>query len=150
MQNPLLKFRQSSIDSQKPGSTRAPTIILFNIFLLKFCTPLLLTNFYKRVSEIFLFCLENKIFWELLINLLSVRVWKSSHFLFWQINSMVVVACQKFQFSRQDTWFLKNKRALFEVLYGVLYYFISITKILKKSVHQSQFYINHKATLMIG
>ena len=63
---------------------------------------------------------------------------------------MVVVACQSFQFSRQDTWFLKNKRALFEVLYGVLYYFISITKILKKSVHQSQFYIYHKATLMIG
>ena len=62
---------------------------------------------------------------------------------------MVVVACQSFQFSRQNTWFLKNKRALLKVLYGVLYYFISITKILKKSVHQSQFYINHAGHLNV-
>ena len=58
------------------------------------------------------------------------------------LNSMVVEARQSFQFLRQNTWFLENNRALSKFLYGILYYLIIITKLLKKSVHKSQFYIN--------
>ena len=47
------------------------------------------------------------------------------------------------QFFRQNTWFLKNNRALPKFLCGILHYLISITKLSKKSVHISQFCINH-------
>ena len=46
-------------------------------------------------------------------------------------------------FFRQNTWFLKNNRTLSKFLYEILRYLISITKLSKKSVHVSQFYINH-------
>ena len=39
---------------------------------------------------------------------------------------MVVGARQSFQFFRQNTWFLKNNRALSKFLYGILYYLIII------------------------
>ena len=65
MQNRKQKFRQSSIAFEKPGtlsenlktltSSNYPTV---QYFLLKLCTPFLLTNVYKRVSGIFLFCLD--------------------------------------------------------------------------------------------
>ena len=56
MQNPLLKFRRSSI-SKKPGYLsekfwRALTTIEFYIFVLRFCTRFLLTNVYKMVFGI--------------------------------------------------------------------------------------------------
>ena len=64
MQNPIQKFRQSSIVFEKPGilfenlktqaSSNYPTV---QYFLLKLCTRLLLTNVYKRVRRIFLVCL---------------------------------------------------------------------------------------------
>ena len=41
-------------------------------------------------------------------------------------NYMVVRACQSFQFFGQNTWFLKNNRALSKFLYGILHYLISI------------------------
>ena len=47
------------------------------------------------------------------------------------------------QFNRQNTWFLKNNRALSRFLCDILHYFIGSTKLSKKSVHISQFYINH-------
>ena len=47
------------------------------------------------------------------------------------------------KFFRQNTWFLKNNRTLSKFLYEILHYLISITKLSKKSVHVSQFYINH-------
>ena len=53
---------------------------------------------------------------------------------------------QNFQFSRQNTWFFENNRALFNVLNRILHYLISITK-LKKSVHKTNFYINHESQL---
>ena len=36
------------------------------------------------------------------------------------LNSMVVGACQSFQFFRQITWFLRNNRALSKVKYQTL------------------------------
>ena len=60
MQNPIQKFRQSSIVFENPGtlsenlktltSSKYPTV---QYFLLKLSTRFLLTNVYKRVSEIF-------------------------------------------------------------------------------------------------
>ena len=60
MQNPMQKCRQSSIVFERPGilsenlniltSSNYPTV---QYFLLKFRTPFLLTNVYKRVGEIF-------------------------------------------------------------------------------------------------
>ena len=47
------------------------------------------------------------------------------------------------KFFRQNTWFLKNNRTLSKFLYEILHYLIGITKLSKKSVHVSQFYINH-------
>ena len=58
MQNPIPKFRQSSIISEKPGylfeklktptPSWAPTTIEFNIFS-AICTRFLLNNAYKRM-----------------------------------------------------------------------------------------------------
>ena len=55
MQNPLLKFRQSSIISEKPVylSEKLKALTSFNYdrvkyFLLKFWTGFLITNIYKR------------------------------------------------------------------------------------------------------
>ena len=75
MQNPLLKFRQSFIISEKPGylSEKSKTLTSSNCLkylLLKLFTPSLRTNVYNRVFEIFLFCLDL----ELLGNLVSVSV----------------------------------------------------------------------------
>ena len=42
---------------------------------------------------------------------------------------MAFGARQNFQFFRQNTWFIENKRALSKILYGILYYLISITKL---------------------
>ena len=39
---------------------QGPTTIKFNFFFLKFCTDFLLSNVYKRVFRIFLFCLDLK------------------------------------------------------------------------------------------
>ena len=41
---------------------------------------------------------------------------------------MVVAAHQNFQFFKQKTWFLENKRALSKFLNGILHYLISIIK----------------------
>ena len=42
---------------------------------------------------------------------------------------MVVGARQTFQFLRQNTRFIENNRALSKLLYGILHYIISITKL---------------------
>ena len=44
------------------------------------------------------------------------------------LNSIVVGARPSFQFFRQKTSFLENKRALYRFLYGVSHYLISIIK----------------------
>ena len=41
---------------------------------------------------------------------------------------MVVRVGQTFQFFRQNNWFLKNKRAFFKFLFGILYYLIKAKK----------------------
>ena len=65
MQNSLPKLRKTSPISKKPGflSEKLKTLTSFNYhgvkyFLLKFCTCFLLSNVYKRVSGVFLFCLD--------------------------------------------------------------------------------------------
>ena len=44
------------------------------------------------------------------------------------LNSLAVEARKSFQFFRQKTWFIENNRALFEFLYEVSHYLISIIK----------------------
>ena len=73
MQNTIQKFRQSSIVFEKPAilsenlktlkSSNYPTV---QYFLLKFCTRFLLTNVYKRMCGIFLFCLDLELFAKIL------------------------------------------------------------------------------------
>ena len=65
----------------------------------------------KECLRFFLFCLDL----ELLINLVSLTVLKPGIFLFLQMNSMAVGARQ---FFKQNTWFLKNKRALSKFFIG--------------------------------
>ena len=45
------------------------------------------------------------------------------------LKSTVVGARQSFKFFSQNTWFLKNNRTLSKVLYWILHYVISITKL---------------------
>ena len=69
MRNPIQNFRQSSIVFERPGilsenlktvtSSNYPTV---QYFLLKLRTRFLLTNVYKRVCGIFLFCLDLELF----------------------------------------------------------------------------------------
>ena len=69
MQNPIQKIRQSSIVFEKPGifsenfktltSSNYPTV---QYFLSKLRTRFLLTNAYKRVCGVFLFCLDLELF----------------------------------------------------------------------------------------
>ena len=69
MQNTIQKFRQSSIIFEKPGilPENLKTLTSFNYptvhnFLLKLCTRFLLTNVYKRVCGMSLFCLDLELF----------------------------------------------------------------------------------------
>ena len=117
--------------------------------MLKFCTCtcFLHNNVYKRVLDFFYVDLV------LLINLISLC--RNQFFLFSQItqarnlckistkNFGVVVARQSFQFFIQNTWFLINIIALCKFLCGILHYLISITKLLKESVHKVYLYVNH-------
>ena len=73
MQNTIQKFRQSSIVFEKPDilpenlkfltSCNYPAV---QYFFLKCCTSFLLTNVYKRVCGIFLFCLDLELFAKIL------------------------------------------------------------------------------------
>ena len=76
MQNQIPKLRHTVIISKKPGflTEKLKTLtsfntIEFNIFLLKFCTRFPLSNVYKRMCGIFLFCLDNE---------LLIKVYKTS------------------------------------------------------------------------
>ena len=69
MQNPIQKFRQSSIIFEKPGilsenlnTLRSPKYPRFQYFLLKLCTRFLLTNVYKTCSGFSLCCLDLHLF----------------------------------------------------------------------------------------
>ena len=69
MENPIQKFRQSSIVFEKPGilsedlktltSSNYPTV---QYFLLKLRTRFLPTNVYKKVCGICFFCLDLELF----------------------------------------------------------------------------------------
>ena len=69
MQNPIQKFRQSSLVFEKPGilSEKLKTLTSSKYdraqyILLKLRTDFLLTNVYKRVFGFFLFCLDLELF----------------------------------------------------------------------------------------
>ena len=77
MQNPILKFRQSSFIGEKTGYLSEKFKILTSSnyrrvkdFLQKFCTRSRLSNVHKWVCGIFLFCLDL----EFSINVVSVSV----------------------------------------------------------------------------
>ena len=80
MQNPTQKFTQSSVVFEKPGilsenwktltSSNSPTV---QHFLLKLRTRFLLTNVYKRVFGIFLFCLDLELFAKIKKDLVSTH-----------------------------------------------------------------------------
>ena len=73
MQNPMQKIRQTSIVFEKPGissgklktltSSNCPTVQNFS---LKLSTRFLLTNVYRSVCGIFLFCLDLEFFEKIL------------------------------------------------------------------------------------
>ena len=54
------------------------------------------------------------------------------------LNSVVVEACQSFQFLRQNTLFLENNRALPKFLNGILHYLL-LTNYNKISLYKSSF-----------
>ena len=80
MQNPIQKFRQSSIVFEKPGilsedlktltSSNYPTV---QYFLLELRTRLLLTNVYKGCVGFILFCLDLELFAEIKKDLFSTH-----------------------------------------------------------------------------
>ena len=80
MQNPIQTFRQSSIVFEKPGilSENLKTLVSSNYltvqyFFLKFRTRFLLTNAYKTVCGIFLFCLDLELFTKIKKDLVSTH-----------------------------------------------------------------------------
>ena len=87
MENPIQKFRQSSIVFEKQGilsenlktltSSNYPTV---QYFLLKLCTRFVLTNVYKSMCGIFLFCLDLELFVK--IKKTSKKVSTRSYFTF--------------------------------------------------------------------
>ena len=69
MQNPIQKFRKSSIVFEKPGilsenlkTSKSSNYPTNQYFLPKLRTSFLLTNVYKSVCGIFLFCLDLELF----------------------------------------------------------------------------------------
>ena len=80
MRNPIEKFRQNSIVFEKEGSLSEKVKSLtssnyhrFQYFLLKLRTRFLLTNVYKRVFGIFLFCLDLELIAKIKKDLLSIH-----------------------------------------------------------------------------
>ena len=80
MQNPKQKFRPSSTVFEKPAILsenwklwRAPATIEFNNFVENLHTFFLLTNDYKRVFRIFLFCLDLELFAKIKKDLVSTH-----------------------------------------------------------------------------
>ena len=125
MQNPLLKFKQALLLPRNQviclknwrKLLLAPTTMEFNIFGWNFAHVFYLLMSTKACSGFFLFCWDP----ELLINLVSASLWS---FLFWHIT--------------QDLNKIRKPPSIC---------LISIAKLYKKSVHKSQFYINHASHL---
>ena len=153
MQNFLQKFRRSSLVFVKPGilSKNLKTFTrsnyhIFQYFLLKLHTRYLLTNVYKRVFGIFLFCLDL----ELIGNIKNTWFLHTHFFIFIDnsrseqnkkilehpfveiskqgtcarfqqkiLNFMLIGACQNLQFFKQTTCVLGNNRDLFKFRYQV-------------------------------
>ena len=63
------------------------------------------------------------------------------------LSCSIVETPQSFQIFRQNTWFLKNNRALSKFLYGILHSLISTIKLYQNQYIKKQFYINHASHL---
>ena len=97
MQNPIFRFRQSSITSQKPGyfSEKMKNLMSSDYhkvqyFLPKFCTRFLLDNVYKSAFEFFFIlfrsCVidKNQVLWIFANNLRSKQNRKKPPTLFYR------------------------------------------------------------------
>ena len=147
MQNPIQTFRQSSIVFEKPGilSENLKTLVSSNYltvqyFFLKLRTRFLLTNAYKTVCGIFLFCLDLELFKKKKKDLVSThsvftflltnnntplktllsrkRVQNVSKII---LNFVTVGARQSFQFFIQIAWLLGYNRTLSKFRYTFLF-----------------------------
>ena len=134
----------------------APTTRDFINFFLKFCMCFLLTNVYKRVCGIFSVLFRIWVICQNKKDLVSThsqkpglsitqdlnKIKKIPHsfadigktkmcakFQQKMLNSMVVGAHQSFQFFRQITWFLRNKRVLSKFNYWILHHLLRIIKL---------------------
>ena len=63
---------------------------------------------------------------------------------------MVVGARQIFHLFGQNNWFLENNRALSKLLFEILHYLISITRLEKKQSIKSNFILNTRANLEVA
>ena len=159
MQNSLLKFRKSSIISQKTGylSVKLKTTIKFNIFCWNFAHVRTYQNLQNGVQEFFnffrswvvdepCFC-ETRPFLILANNFkrfkqnkknpehpfVAIGKWKTCAKRQQKLlNSMVVEARENFQFFAQSTWFFGNSKALSTFSYAILHCLISITRLQKQ------------------
>ena len=129
MQNPKAKFRQSSIISEKQVIClknwklwRASTTIKFNTFCWNFAQVSYWTMSTNNLRP------EQNII-NLEHSLVDIGKQETcAKFQLKILNSIVVAACQNFQFFRQKNWFLENNKTMYNFSYGILHYLISIIK----------------------
>ena len=144
--------------------------------MLKFCRRSLLTNVCKRCVGFLLFCLELELFANIkkrlgLYTLTETRFINNLRFKqnkkypthpfvdidktktcanFQQkiLNYTTVITRQGFQFFRQITWFLGNKRGLLKFKYCLLHHLISIIKLQNNYSVKPNFMLITQATLI--
>ena len=150
-------FKKPGILSENWKLWRASTTIDFNNFCLNFAHVPYLPRSTKRCAGFFLFCLELVLFVKIKKDLvythppkpslsitqdlnkikkitehIFVDIGKTKTYAKFQqklVKSMVDGVCQSFQFFRQITWFIGNKRALSKFKYWILHHLISIIKL---------------------
>ena len=66
------------------------------------------------------------------------------------INFCGSESSSKFQSFKRIAWFIGNNKALSKFRYRIFYNLISVTKLLKKSIHKSQFTLTTWATLSLS
>ena len=125
LDRPLLFPRNQVFCLENWKLRRASTTIEFHIFCWNFAHIFYLVMSRKGYVGFFLFCLDL----ELLIKSVKSQCVGTRLFLIFANNSRSKWAHQSFQIFKQNTWFLKNNRALSKFLYGILHYLISIIKL---------------------
>ena len=141
-------------------------------FFQKLCTRFLLTNVYKSVFGIFLFCLDRELFAKIkkipgfytIVSYIFINNSRSKqnkknpehplvdivsrkHVQNLSKNFMIVGVHQSLQFFRQITWFLGNNSDLPKFKYQILHNLISIIKLEKNQSVKANFKLTTRATL---